>query len=271
MDLKEYISSGILESYVLGAASNQEQREVQCLSAIYPEIKEALVALEIDMESFAKSLAKAPPAGLKERIMKAIENIAQENVLQPVSKVQQSDESKMVEPAPMAVTKTKRPWMAAASLAAFIGLTVVFFMSQSEQNDKMLVLQDKVETYENTNIELTALNSLLAQTNTQKIELKGTEAQPDASVSVFWNNETEEVAFTVNKLPALPADKDYQLWAIVDGKPTDMGVMNYEDAVAAIVSGDKKVANAQAFAITIEPKGGSKEPTLSDMVVVGNV
>ncbi len=268
MDVKEYISSGILESYVLGAASNQEQREVQCLAAIYPEIKEALVALEVDMETFAQSLSKAPPAHLKQNIMATIKDVAQES---PVQAARAKRTQAVTEPAPMTATKTKRPWMAVASLAAFIGLTVVFFMSQSEQNDKMLVLQNKVKQYENSNGKLNKLNSLLAQTNTKKIELKGTDAQPDGSVSVFWNNETQDVAFTVNNLPELPADKDYQLWAIVDGKPTDMGVMNYKEAVAAIVSGDKKVANAQAFAITIEPKGGSKEPSLSEMVVVGNV
>lgn len=266
MDVKDYISSGILESYVLGAASNQEQREVQCLSAIYPEITEALRALEGDMETFAKSLAVEPPTELKGKIMAAIENVEQDSVLKQTT----TPSKQVVEPAPMTITKTKRPWLAAASLAALIGLTAIFFVNQNSQKEEIVALQQQVEDANKNTNQLNDLNALLAKTATRKIELKGTEAQPDANVSVFWNSETQDVAFTVNNLQELPSDKDYQLWAIVDGKPTDMGVMDFNKAVASIVKGGKQVANAQAFAITIEPKGGSKDPTLSAMVVVGN-
>ncbi len=266
MDVKEYISSGILESYVLGAASDQEQQAVQCLSKIYPEISQALRALEEDMESFAQEMAQEPPAHLKANILAAIKNVEQESALQVAVHVP-SDNTRVHQETPMTVTKTKRPWLAAASLAALIGLTAIFFVNQNNQKEEIVALQNQLEAVEKQSADL---NSLLAQSATQKIELKGTDNEPDAYVSVFWNNETQDVAFTVNNLPELPSDKDYQLWAIVDGKPTDMGVMDYEQAVASIVIGDKKVANAQAFAITIEPKGGSEGPTLSNMVVIGN-
>ena len=32
MNTKEYITSGILEEYVLGVVSDQERREIECLS-----------------------------------------------------------------------------------------------------------------------------------------------------------------------------------------------------------------------------------------------
>ncbi len=268
MDVKEYISSGILESYVLGAASDQEQREVQCLSSIYPEIAEAVQALNNDMENFAHSLAQEPPSSLKEKIMAAIQNVEQESVLKQTQTLP-SDNTRVVqnETGPMTVTKTKRPWLAAASLAALIGLTAVFFVNQKNQNAEKLALEQKVEQIEKRSTEI---NSLLANVSTKKIQLNGTETQADAKVSVFWNSETQDVAFTVNNLPELPNDQDYQLWAIVDGKPTDMGVLDYQSALQTIVKSEKKVSGAQAFAITIEPKGGSVNPTLTSMVVVGN-
>ena len=268
MDLKEYISSGILESYVLGTDSDQEQREVQCLSAMYPEIGEARQALEADMETFAQSMAQTPPVHLKASILAAIKDIAQESPLQKVSST--TNEAKTVAPAPMTVSKTNRPWMAVASLLALIALTVIFFINQNKQQKSMLALQEKMEQTESSNTQLNAMNEWLANERTRKIQLNGTENQPDAKVAVFWNDETQDVAFKVSNLPNLADDKDYQLWAIVDGKPTDMGVMDYKNALAQIVKSGSKVANAQAFAITIEPKGGSKDPTLSSMVVVGN-
>ena len=55
MDIKEYISSGILESYVLGNASEQERREVECISSIYPEIRQELDALSRSLEKYAEA------------------------------------------------------------------------------------------------------------------------------------------------------------------------------------------------------------------------
>ena len=43
---------------------------------------------------------------------------------------------------------------------------------------------------------------------------------------VFWNTRTHQVAVQVQSLPPLPADKQYQLWSMVDGKPVDAGVFD---------------------------------------------
>ena len=50
MNVPEYIASGILESYVTGAVSDQERREVECMSAIYPEIRQELDELASSLE-----------------------------------------------------------------------------------------------------------------------------------------------------------------------------------------------------------------------------
>ena len=69
MNTKDYISSGILEEYVLGALSDQERREVECLSSIYPEISEALHAIEDDMFIVAQESAVKTPEFLKSKIL----------------------------------------------------------------------------------------------------------------------------------------------------------------------------------------------------------
>lgn len=45
MDIEDYIASGILENYVFGHVSAQEMQEVECMSHIYPEIKEELTSI----------------------------------------------------------------------------------------------------------------------------------------------------------------------------------------------------------------------------------
>jgi len=69
------------------------------------------------------------------------------------------------------------------------------------------------------------------------------------------------------KMDSLPGDKQYQLWAIVDGKPVSAGLIEDCNGLCKMTN----VPKASMFAITIEPKGGSAAPHLEAMVVAGAV
>ena len=69
----------------------------------------------------------------------------------------------------------------------------------------------------------------------------------------------------------LPAGKQYQLWALDKGKPVDAGVLTVATATGEGIQHMKDVASAQTFAMTVEPAGGSVNPTLATMTVVGNI
>jgi SHS2 domain-containing protein len=60
-DIQEYIDSGILELYVLGSASEEEERELLRYKEKFPEVKQALFELETDMERIAGQMAIKPP------------------------------------------------------------------------------------------------------------------------------------------------------------------------------------------------------------------
>ena len=65
MNIQEYISSGILESYVLGATTPEERKEVEKYSAMYPEIKLELEEIEKAMNNYATQHSVTPPSHLK--------------------------------------------------------------------------------------------------------------------------------------------------------------------------------------------------------------
>ena len=58
----------MVESYVLGLASNEERREFEQLCAQYPELLLARMAFEQAIEKQAMANAIAPDAGLKNPI-----------------------------------------------------------------------------------------------------------------------------------------------------------------------------------------------------------
>lgn len=61
MKINDYIESGILESYVLGSASKAEAEELLFLKTKHPEIADALLDLELDLERIAQHNAITPP------------------------------------------------------------------------------------------------------------------------------------------------------------------------------------------------------------------
>lgn len=77
MKIKDYIESGILEAYVLGSASEAEEKELLRLKTQYPQIQDALAELESDLERIAQHMAIAPPPGALEKIEDHINELMQ--------------------------------------------------------------------------------------------------------------------------------------------------------------------------------------------------
>jgi hypothetical protein len=50
MDIQQYISSGIIESYVMGLSSHDEEKELEQLRSQYPELDKAIIEYEVEME-----------------------------------------------------------------------------------------------------------------------------------------------------------------------------------------------------------------------------
>ena len=103
------------------------------------------------------------------------------------------------------------------------------------------------------------------------IKMPGLPNSPDPSsmATVYWNTESRDVYLLVNKLPMPVRDKQYQLWAIVDGKPVDAGIFDMQEGLSFVKL--KTIPKADAFAITLEKKGGSSTPDMNAMYVMGKV
>lgn len=291
MNLKEYISSGILESYVLGAASPQEQQEVECMSHIYPEIAEELEKLRSSIEVMATEMAQTPPADSLDFIMEAIENEPQQQPESSEPKIEESKEEAIVVTLPPSesagVPGGWRNVALAACVVGLIGMGMWVFSSRStlkQSNETLLALQAELNEANEAQTQLrTSLNdqrleltlqetqlSVLKAKETRRVTLAGTDNAPDAKAEIFWNPTLEMAFIESTALPIPPTDKQYQLWAIVDGAPVDMGVFELDPSNPDLQR-MADVANAQAFAITVEPRGGSESPSLETMVVIGNV
>ena len=74
MNVQDYIQSGIIESYVLGMANEQEAAELLQLSQQHPEIKQAVESFEASLEQAAFANAKPAPANVKANLFDALKD-----------------------------------------------------------------------------------------------------------------------------------------------------------------------------------------------------
>lgn len=267
MNVTEYITSGTLESYVMGAVSDQERREVECLSAIYPDIQQELDHLSETLENYALLYSIEPPESVKANLLKQLDF------------EKPAEREAIVRPMP--VDRPSSPtfrvtWIVAASVGLLLLLFSFFLVSQLRTNQKNLALtrtdNDSLKTtVDKLRIQQDQANqafALLNQPGLKTIQLKGNKKAPQGNLLVFWNAQTQQVAVSVKSLPALPADMQYQLWSLVDGKPVDAGVFNASNGSALLQRMNRSINRADAFAVTIEKRGGSTTPNMDTLLAL---
>jgi hypothetical protein len=83
VNIQEYIESGVLEAYVLGSTSDTETNELLRMKARYPQVRNALEELELDMEHIAGQMALTPPPNAWAKIEQEINGLIEVPDLKP--------------------------------------------------------------------------------------------------------------------------------------------------------------------------------------------
>ena len=266
MDINKYISSGILENYVLGLISENERREVEEAAANYPAIQNALFDIEDALKSYIQANAMPLPAGLKAAVMAKIDAEIGKTPTAP--------------PTPGTAGSVSRTagllGLLALALAAFC--FYLFNQNKNIQNDlsttnnQLKVLKKDCDTQAARLQDLQQKIAILRDTAKTTVIMKG---QPDgnapaAIAAVHINTASKKVFLDVIDLPEPPAGKQYQLWALVDGQPVDMGVFDLQIREDGSFIEVPFVENAGAYAVTLEDAGGRPTPNLDQLFMIGN-
>ena len=266
METTKYIESGVLELYVFGKLTAAEEKEVLQNAAQYPEIKAELTRIEIAFEQYALARGIAPPPGTLTEILRqtGLSSAATAAAASPVGNMGSNIISYL---------------LAALTAASLLG--AYYFYGQS--NEKSSKIEDKTEEFaqlktdcdkiKKINSQLQDKINIISDVNNRSVLMNATgkyENSP-AIAAVYYNTSDQTAWLDVKELPAPPTGKQYQLWAIVEGKPVDMGVFDLIIDKDTSLQTVPYIAEAQAFAVTIEDMGGVESPTLEEMIVVGNV
>lgn len=265
MNLQDIIESGLLESYVLGIATPEEVKLVRDLSKKHPELEKEMDAIEESLLN-ASAHAVAPLApDLKNKILSQL-TFNKEGAEQ--AKVVTLPDNKI---------KLYRFGLAASLLLFFTSLAynVLLQNKVDSLNTELAIIYDNNSRMaQEFEIQRTSYNkmqselAILSNPKMKKVALQGMNSMLNQSAVIHWDTDTKEVYFNAGTMTA-PQGKQYQLWAIVDGKPVDAGMIDLNQSV--VFQKMKTINSAQAFAVTIENIGGSATPTLETMCLLGNV
>ncbi len=255
MNVKDYIESGIIESYVMDLASESEKAEFERLCTQYPELVAARRKFEESLEGYASENAILPPPEVKAKVLAAIGK--------PVVRMESAQ-------APVRISVWPR-LVAAASIILLIGVGFLYYQTKKENsdlaatNDRLRVSLDTTKNVLQRIIDTE--RDAVSNPNVTVVNMVGTQVAPKSSANIYWDSASANVYLVVKNMPKLPSDKQYQLWALIDSKPKDLGVFDATDN--KVILKMKNTQKAQAFAITIEQKGGSPSPDLQKLQSMG--
>jgi hypothetical protein len=277
VNAKEYILSGAIEACIMGVASDADWQELEQMAAQYPEVKVEKERLEMEMERQHLSMAITPPPALKQSIfasMKFEKPDEEATVIDmPAAHSQDTSDARPkvvpIVPSPKPMKWLQRALAVSAILLMGSILLNFYYYSKSvttqKQYNALLVQQNSLIT---KNQALESSFNMMKDPGMKQVVMNATPDIPAGMATVYWDDKNKDVYLLVNNLPKPAADKQYQLWAIVDGKPVDAGMVTAE--ADSVLIKMKNIPNAEAFAITLEKKGGSQSPTMP-IYVVGKV
>ena len=273
VNIQALIDSGDLELFVLGALPEDQMRKITQLADAHPSLQAEIEYIESALIMTAESAVSGPPSD--NILTRALAQMDEDDsgsapVLPLHSGVQSSSSPRRRSFEPV--------WAWAAAIVLLIVsvvLNVYFYNDLSGTEQELLALrqenQEIAQNFRQTSNEYDYLKeqvAILESPATRRIDLEGVPGNDNSRVTIFWEPEKAEVLLAGAQLPEPPTGLQYQLWAIIDGTPVDAGLL---EGLASWQKMKSISGAAAAFAITLEPEGGSASPTLDQMVVIGYV
>ncbi|MGH2537415.1 MAG: anti-sigma factor, partial [Candidatus Promineifilaceae bacterium] len=104
------------------------------------------------------------------------------------------------------------------------------------------------------------------------IPIAGTAQQPAAGGQLIVGPDDRPRLLVVSGLEPLPTEQDYQFWLIGEEAPLGGGTFQVDEEGQGVleVTAEEPVGAFQAIGVSVEPRGGSAQPT-GDIVMLSEL
>ena len=247
----------LLPAYALGALDGDDLRELEAhLAAGCEECRRQLALWQGDLEALAAGVEPVAPS-----------DVTRARVLRLAGGTDRAP----------AAPPRRTPWWMTAAAAVLLALALWGLLGQERMEREVRGLEaerDRLSRQVNGLEQQVGLArdearraqealQVLAAPGVQSVLLAGLGPSPGAKGRTYVNPSTRDALFYAFDLPSLPADKTYELWFIAAGKPVAAGTFEVDPRGTGTVRVERvtDARQIQAWAVTIEPRGGVQQPT----------
>ena len=255
MDINQYISSGIIEMYVMGLCSDEEKAALEVMRPQYAELDTAISAFEKTFEKNLLQNVTMPGGEIDAKILSSF-NSLQTPVIDIATSINLQPKIRKIN------------WYKLMAAASVILLVVSGFFNYSfykKMNSQELALNQKglysplpLSDYE-----------VLKQPNITPIAMYGVDPYIKCRCTMFWDKNSGKVYVMIHHLIPSSSGTNYQLWAMVNKKPVSVGIM--DDSIRdRFIEMQNMPGGATDFIVTLEKKGGGSSPS-EETVLSGRI
>ena len=268
--------AGYASLYALGALGARERTEFQDhLEMCRPCVEEVTTLLPVSRGLAHAVPLREPPAALRARVLEHVTGSA-------VTSGGAGARAVAMEPAPRARRRVRSVLLGLASAATIVAAAGLGWFTADLYNQNRALRQSLAdETVRAGRAEIDATRAreaseraesrlaILSAPDVVQINLLGQPVAPQANGRAFWSP-SQGLIVTAADLPALAADRVYQLWFVAPPGPMSAGLLqpDAQGRVSTRVDVPPTLSVPTALAVTIEPAGGLTTPT-GEMYLIG--
>ena len=263
MEVDNYIASGILELYVAGLLTEEENLEVHKNANEYTEIRNEISAIEDAILKLTQAVA--PKFNTRKGFDDVMVRIGERKDTKVVQMPKDDGPS----------LKNYIGWAA----AILFGAGLLWFYVQNDQlksnlemvNEQNEVLEEQIFEARGSLTQTEELLTSLRDKDVTVVAMGGQDVSPESYAKAYWNREQNKVLIDAQGLPEPPDGMVYQVWSLkLDPlTPTSVGLLEDFDTDENKVFTLNNPNESEAFAISLEPAGGSEGPTMEQIYTLG--
>lgn len=218
----------LIAPYALNSLEADERSRFEAHLALCEQCRVELVGFLSTAARLGEAEAVTPPPELRDRLITMAASTPQEHPV--VTAMAQGGRMRRV---------ASRVALVAAAVAAIAGIGG--FFTEHQRADELRADQSQ----------LTSVMTAPDAATTEGTAVGG------GKVRVIASSSNDAAVVVGTALAGLDDQKTYQVWRMNDGEPTSVGLLGRGPGMLYVDS----IRSADAFALTIEPAGGSTKPT----------
>jgi anti-sigma-K factor RskA len=268
MSLKDNMDPRIeelLPFYVLDALTDEEKELVESYLTEHPEARAQVQDLQSGASAVPYAVAPVePPPQVKEALMA--------RVVADVQARQRTSTRVPAEPSERGL-RFENLFRALSLGAAAIAVIWAFVLNAQVAGlrSEITALNEQVVAQSESIEQIVANLPQTNQSDVITVSLKSTEEQPRALGQLIADPNDRSAVLVISGLPPLEPGQTYQVW-LIGNAPVSAGLLTVDEngQSVLIVTSQEAIGSFNSLGISIEPEGGSEQPT-GEIVVLSEL